>query len=565
MISRTSAGERAALALIFTCVCATAGAQSGDDCELVNVPADPGFSFTDAISRWGSADSYKLDGSLYQVRQIGINNLPIFDETDPAENTPLFRWVNAIHIDTMPGVIADQLSFKSGDTISAQILAENERILRQRKFVGESEIRILQRCGEFVDLEVVTKEVWTLVPGLSYHASGGDNYLSVGVREANLLGTGQRVSVFYKSDADRDSYQLAFENPNTGNSFKSIKLQSDSNSDGNHYLVEYSRPFYALDSRSAWNFAYESTEEILTQYRYGKKLTEIAHDEITGEVSLGFSRGLHEGTTNRFTYGVRYENQRYSSGPDFPIPATTSRDMSLTYPFLQVEHIEDDYAVAYNISQIYRTEDLHLGKRLLASIGYAPGNDKRLITTGEYSDTLLSRPKTLLQWGAVWSGRWNRSSNSLEDSIINFNVDFHRGQTEKRTLYLGFAATRSINLHNGEQVTLGGSTGLRGYDNHYLNGDSSVRFTLEQRYFSNYHFLQLFRLGYAGFLDVGNVYGADEDGAGRTFSNIGLGLRLAPSKSDTGKIIHIDVAYPLQSNLSGRRSLQFIMEAKVAF
>ncbi|MEX2132441.1 MAG: hypothetical protein WD772_13245 [Pseudohongiellaceae bacterium] len=539
--------------------------QTGQTCELVNYPAQSGYDFTETISRWGGKDSYQLDSPSSQVGEIIITNLPVFDENNSREDNDLFRWANRIHINTRPAVIRNQLLFKPGDLISSQELAENERILRRQKFASDSEIRVLQKCGEKVDLEIVTREIWTLIPGFSYHSSGGDNELSVGLRESNLLGTGQRVSVFYKSDADRDSYQLAFENPNLGNSHRVIKLQTDRNSDGNHYLAEYSLPFYALDSRSAWYLGFESTEEILTQYRFGRKITELTHLSDTAEFSRGFSAGIRDGAVNRLSYGLRYEKQSYAPGRDLPSPADLSGDLSMAYPFLQIEHIEDNFAVGYNISQIYRAEDLHLGRRLLSSVGYAPGDADRLIVQGEYSDTLFSRPKMLLQWNADWYGRWNQQQKRWEDSVMKVNLDFHRGQTQYRTLYLGFNATRAVNLENGKQVTLDGSNGLRGFDNHYLNGDGSVRFTAEQRIFTNYHPLQLFRLGFAAFADIGRIFGGVEDGAGRTFSDVGVGLRLAPSKSDSGKVIHIDLAYPLQADIPGGRSVQLVMEAKVTF
>ena len=540
-------------------------AQQDPGCDIINAPATSSFNFTEAIARWGQEDSVDIDSTPYRVRSIKINSLPIFDELNPKENNVLYRWVNAIHFDTRPSVISNQLLFAPGDMVNSQILTENERILRKSNFISESEIRVLQKCEDAVDLEVVTKEVWTLTPVVSFHASGGDNNFSFGVRDQNLLGTGQRVSVGYESDADRDSYQLSYENPNIGNTYKSIKLQSDSNSDGHHYLAEYSLPFYALDSRKAWSIGYESTEEVLKQYRYGKKFTEIAHHSTRAELSWGFSGGLVEGYTNRYTAGVRYDDQRFAPGFDLPPPLIQTEDFSLTYPFLQIERIEDNFAVGYNISQIYRAEDLALGKHLLASVGYAPGSNDQLIFEGRFSDTLLSRQKMLLEWSTDWYGRWNQTNAAWEDSIVNFNVDFHRGQTDYRTLYLGLAATRAFNLNNGQQVTLGGSTGLRGFDSHYLNGDGSIRFTLEERIFTNYHVLQLFRVGFAGFVDAGRMWGQSEDGAGRTFSNIGMGLRLAPSKTDKGKVIHIDLAYPLQSNIPGGRSVQLVLEAKASF
>ncbi len=90
-------------------------------------------------------------------------------------------------------------------------------------------------------------------------------------------------------------------------------------------------------------------------------------------------------------------------------------------------------------------------------------------------------------------------------------------------------------------------------------------FSVEERYFSNYHILQLFRLGFATFFDAGRIYGDEAAGTSRIFKNVGLGLRLAPSKSDKGKVIHVDLAYPLGSNIPGGKSIQTVLEAKLSF
>lgn len=49
------------------------------------------------------------------------------------------------------------------------------------------------------------------------------------------------------------------------------------------------------------------------------------------------------------------------------------------------------------------------------------------------------------------------------------------------------------------------------------------------------------------------------------YKNIGVGLRLAPSKTDEGRIIHIDLAYPLGGNIRGGKSVQLVIEAKTSF
>jgi len=83
--------------------------------------------------------------------------------------------------------------------------------------------------------------------------------------------------------------------------------------------------------------------------------------------------------------------------------------------------------------------------------------------------------------------------------------------------------------------------------------------------FTNLHLLQLLRVGFAAYYDVGKVYGNSQPGADGIYQNIGLGLRLAPSRSEAGQIIHIDVAYPLESAVPGGRDIQLIAQVKKSF
>lgn len=554
-----------ALSLSLLVICTKSFSQNNSSCEPINRPAQASFDFTEEISRWGTQESFDLDSTHYKIRTIDVNRLPIFDEANEKENNAAFRWINRIHIPTRKKVILDQLLFKQGSEVNSQMLSENERLLRQQKYAADSKIRVLNKCGEEVDVEVVTREVWTLVPGVSFHSSGGDSAFDIGIRDSNAFGTGQRASAFYSSDANRNSYKLSFENPNIGSTHRVVKVQAENSTDGFHYHTEYALPFYSLDTREAWRLSFDSTKEILTQYQFGKKKTEVQRDKDYAEISRGFSEGLVDGSTKRFVFGLREEKYNYAIGNDLPAPSTLPKDLSLVYPFLEYESIEDNFALAYNISQIYRTEDISLGKQFTFSAGYAPSGDKRLVLQGKASDTLIAQRKMLLQWRGDWYGRWNQNDNVWEDTLVNFDLDFHRGQTEKRSLYMGFSASKAVNLNSSQQLTLGGSNGLRGFDSHYLNGDALLKFTMEERYFSDFQLFQLLRVGYAGFFDIGKVYGNPLWGGSRLYKNAGLGLRLAPSKTDEGRIIHIDLAYPIGANIPGGKSLQLVVEAKTSF
>jgi len=542
-----------------------------EGCKTLEVQADPGFDFTADVSRWGSTSG---DGTapveLVRLKTITVTKLPIFDPNNPDENNVIYRWANNHHIDTKNSVVLDQLLFKAGDVATKAEIQESERLLRDQKFTSDAKVRVLRDCSDGVDLEVVTREVWTLTPEVSYKAAGGDSAFKIGMRDSNFLGSGRRFSSSYESDEDRSAFEIRAQDRNYRGSHIKIDARAANLSDGYLYELILGQPFYALASRSAWFSQYQASERINTEYQAGDKVAETRVTAEFAELSYGFSKGLNEGDVKRYTLGVRHHKNEYGPGVDLPQQNLQPYNYDINYPFVAFEYIEADYARALNINQIYRTEDLHIGKQFTSSVGYVPGDDSRLIIDGSFKDTLIFSPKRLLQLSLDWSGHLVSDTSEWQNSLVHFNVDYHRGQTASRSLYVGLHSTFSHNLRNAEQVSLGGNNGLRGFDNHFLTGDHSTVLTIEQRLFTKKHLFNLARLGYAAFVDIGSTF-SDSRNSGNTnsgtmFSNVGFGLRLAPSKSEKGQVIQVDLAYPISGDFqSNARSLQFTAELKKSF
>ncbi len=555
---------KSTLAASLMLAAGAAVSQDKGKCTDISQPATASYDFTKELTRWGSAKNYfDLDATPRTVGSITVNSLPIFDENNPREDNFLFKWANAIHFTTRPQVITDQLLFKEGDPATKHVLAESERILRSRQYIGDVSIRVLRECGDAVDLEVVEREVWTLTPELSFKTTGGTTSSGIGVRDSNILGTGQFLEFKYKNNPDRSSWGFVYKNPNIGSSHAEFSSDLNQTSDGHHYVVQASQPFYSLDDKHSWRVTTESTSEILTQYRNSQSVSNLQHDLKNAEFIYGRSDGVIDGSVNRFSGGA-YLSQQYwkPTATVLPAPAGYRPELQLNYPFVQYEYLEDNYVIGYNIGQIKRTEDLLLGKHLRTRVGYAGSNGGNVIFNGDFGDTLLYRQGRLLQLSAKWDARWNRDTSRLEDTVLKANLDYQMELSVHRTLFLGLAADKVYNLNDGTQLIMGGSNGLRGYDTHFLNGTGSVQFTAEERYFTDYHWLQLARVGFAMFYDAGRVYGNPDPGAQRVYQNVGFGLRLAPSRSESGQIVHIDIAWPLNSNVPGGGGRQFVVEVK---
>lgn len=540
--------------------------QQGAHCVELNPAATPSHDFTWKQARWGSKKDFGLGGSVWRVRSIKVNPLPIFDESNPREDNFLFKWANAVHITTREEVLKDQLLFKEGDEVNEKMLAESERILRTRQYIGDAAIRILQECDDGVDVEIVTREVWTLTPEVSFKSTGGDSSAAIGIRDTNILGTGQFLSLKYKNNQERSSWGIAYKDPDIGPTHAQAELEMTNTSDGHHYGAQLVQPFYALNDKRSWKVQWESTDEILSQYRFGQRVTELEHTVKQVDTLYGISDGVVGGEVKRWSAGVHVSKETWGPGTALPAPAIYDRSLELNYPFVQFDYIEDNFVTAFNIGSIGRTEDLHVGLRWRNRLGYASNNAGQIIMQGELANTLLYRPGRLLQGTMSWDARWSDQSSRLENSAFAAALNYQQALSERRTLFLGLRAEKVMHLANGKQLELGGSNGLRGYDTHFLDGDGSVQFTVEQRYFTDYHWLQLARVGFAMFYDAGRIYGNTHPASGELFQDVGIGLRLTPSRSVSGQVVHIDLAWPLQRDVpGGTAGRQVAIELKNSF
>lgn len=531
-------------------------------CSRIYEPTAPGYDFTANVDRWGQSGPSKSAADTRTVGKVYVNRLPVFDTSSSRENNSLYRWVNRVHIDTQTDVLSNLLLFSPGEKLNENILVESVRILRDQKYINDADIRVVSDCEDVVDLEVITREVWTMVPEVSFKTVAGESTSRIGFRDSNFLGTGKSISLSYKRDSERDQVMLHYSDRNFRGSRVSIRSHLDDSSDGYTRLIQVSLPFYSLQAERSWGVSIKQQESIAIQYIAGERVSGVKVNEELLDAYLGFSGGLSDGQSVRYRFGVHWEDQSFDDLIDRPSPAVIADDFTLAYPFIEYESIQDKYAVAFNINQIHRVEDLYVGRFLRARFGYSGLDSQRLIFSGEVTETFKAVNKVLLQGGINWSGRWNLDENNIEDGELGLNVEYHRGQTEKRSLVLGFAVGLLKNTGSHRQLTLGAENGLRGFRNHYLTGDTSYLFTAEQRVFTNFEPFGLFNVVFAMFVDSGKAYYRGDNGADPGWmTDIGIGLRLVPSKSDKGHVIHLDLAYPLNT-LDGNTSIQFTAELK---
>jgi outer membrane protein assembly factor BamA len=420
-----------------------------------------------------------------------------------------------------------------------------------------------------VDVEVRAIDVWTLTPDVSLGRKGGENRFGIGLLEQNLLGRGVRVGIKYKSTVDRDTLRFEYSDNDFLRDRYRLAATYSNNSDGTIKGFQFAKPFYALDRRRAGNLGYGDGMRIDRLYDRGEIVTEFNNEFDSHQAMLGWSNGLRNGWVRRLTAGVNYERNQFSETDDLTLPVSIlPEDREFLYPFVGLEFIEDDFRTTVNFDQIHRTEDRFLGTSLNLQLGYssksAGSTEDAWHYVAGYSNGLISTTKTSLTFSSRLKGRW--SDGDAQDAALSAIARFHRRLSVNQLFYAAVSGTAAKNLDIDNPLYLGGETGLRGYPLRYQNGESKALITLEHRLYSNWYPFRLVHIGAAIFFDAGRVWGdspVDAENLG-LLRDIGFGLRLGNSRSGNGKIIHIDIAFPLDGE-DDIDSVQILIDAKASF
>jgi len=502
------------------------------------------------------------------IGQIFFDKQNVFDTSKPGENNSLYRLANRWHIITRDSVIRNQLLFSPGDPYSRRLIEESERLLRKNVFFYDVKVEPVRYENGVVDIRVWTRDLWTLMPGFSISRSGGENRVRFSLSERNLLGRGVSLRANYVDNVDRESTSIAYFDRNLGRTWTSLFLEFADSSDGNTSDVRLIRPFYQLDARwSAGGTFYENTREV-SFYDLGNEAAEYAADTESHSAFYGWSPGLQDGWVRRWTAGLVYDSNDFSAVPEGVLPAVIPADRKLVYPFLGVELLEDRFESTSNRDQIERTEDFYLGTRLWASVGYATedfGADREsVVYRFEASSGFGSMEKKALLLSSSLTGRLDEGKSANRE--ISLNARYYNQISDKRLFFMTLDASAGDNLDLDNLVDLGGDTGLRGYPLRYQTGDSRALLTIEERYFTDWYPFRLFRVGGAAFVDIGRVWGDNPLGNAPLgwLRDVGLGLRLAPTRASGRDVIHIDIAFPLDGDPT-IDNVQFLIQSKRSF
>jgi outer membrane protein assembly factor BamA len=510
-----------------------------------------------------------LEAQGATIGKIELDVRQIFDERDPRENSGLYHLADQLHVRTKQSTIRAQLLFRPGDRYKARVLEETERNLRALAFIYNAYVVPVKYVDGKVTIRVITKDVWTLSPGVSFSRTGGSNSSGFDLSDSNLLGLGKSLTVDHSSSVDRTSNGIIYGDPNLFGSRWTLAAAYVDASDGAQRTFALAQPFYSLDTPWTATVKAIKFDRTVSRYNLGDIVDQFKREENYYELSGGLSSGLIDGWTRRVYAGMRYDQNMFAQVPGTRTPATVlPPNRTLSYPFVAGEIVQDDFRKLGDQNQIGRTEDVYFGTRLYAEVGYSAaafGADHNdfLLTTSATKGFQLSARTQLFLAGTVSS---RLESGSIRNLFVDSTATYYWRWQDDKLLFVFLNGTTTHALDPDSQLLIGGDTGLRGYPLRYESGTSRGLLTVEQRFYTDWYPFRLARFGAAIFGDVGRTWGRGAIGNSDpgTLKDLGLGMRFGNTRSGLGNVLHVDVAFPLNGDRNISK-VQFLVQTKASY
>jgi hypothetical protein len=517
----------------------------------------------------------ELEARGARIGAIELRLGDIFDEQRPGEDFALFRLANRLHPTTREQVVRRVLLVHPGDLFSVRRIAESERLLRSERWFYDVAIRPVRlHPDNTVDLEVATRDVWSLGVGASFRRAGGENTIHAQIQDTNLLGFGKDVAVEWEKNVDRTTILARYRDHYFAG--RRIRLEAEyvKASDGSQKLFALERRFYSLATRWAAGVRWWDDQRIDSLWELGHIRRQFGHGTRVGEAYGGLALGHDERAPQRLLVGFTWSDDIFWRPRRVfrvaPPPPRLPPDHREVGPWIEWSWLEDGFVTTRDLDKIQRTEDLNLGGQARLRLGWSArglgATHEGLLFSTSWLGTVEPAEGQLLVTSASADGRWHGSG--LENAVGTLDLRWFVADFGRHRLLVATRADVTHRLDPERQLLLGGEEGLRGYPLRYQQGDRRFLFTVEQRFYSEREILHLFRIGAAAFFDVGKAWFADETPPGVTslgaLRDVGVGLRVASSRSAKAAMVHLDVAWPLDGP-SDIRGVQWLVSTSDTF
>lgn len=456
----------------------------------------------------------------------------------------LYWAANRFHVRTQDRVVRNELLFAEGDLCDPALLAETERNLRALPFIRRAEVTYEVNEQGTVDVVVRTYDAWTLEVTASFNRVGGNNNARAGLGEQNIGGLGISASGAYSLTNGVPSSTFKFKDSILYGRKVEYSALAITSPGLRSYGLGVNRPFFTSIIPSAFGFNAGYTDVYSGDTR--AQLTDVG-------ASYGVAFATSTRRVSRLTLGVRRHIADYGP-PVGGMGPGALEDETLNFLKLSGDWQIFRYIKERQIAKFSKEEDINLGLSAQPAVEWSPPYPAR-------SNGSRVMPSLTLTKGFHWEGgRLLLLKAGYQSAYVNGGGNSRIGKAGASFFSRGLPR-QTLALHAGFEhawlldplapITLGEDSGLRGYRSGQYKGARRALLNVEDRIFIRNEIWSVLDLGAVLFFDTGCAWAAGHPPGARDLkSAVGVGLRMAPSRSGSNSPVRVDLAYALNDNRS---------------
>ena len=475
------------------------------------------------------------------IREIRILVAPIYTKEEAEESS----WDNAInryHTPTRDSVIRTALLFSEGEVLDQELLDATARSLRRFKFVNKAELLVVPIDEQTVDVEVHTKDAWTLEPGMTVDGGGGLSTVTVHLIDFNILGSGKKAYVEGKHESDvGNTYKIGYSDYQL---FGSRWVGNTTYQKGpliESFFVQTRLPLYSPDSKWSYGGSAFVMDQTARLFEDGEESSRYQNEQAQASVFLKRSYGARFKKIN-VNYGLKYLEKDYSSlGEETTTPPPV--DQANVTPSFGISKQNIGWAQSTFVNKMGRTEDYTAGLTYGGTVGWGipVGDSPELYKARLYLvENVMLKEHHFLKLTAVGD------SEIVRNTFLSLGAKYYR-RFSKHTLAVRYLAKFGHELDSSRQFQLGADSGLRGYPARAFTGEKLMLLNIEDRQFWGTVAIGAeFELGTVVFVDAGNVWKDEDDiDLGELNWSVGVGLRIGLENMPSSPIMRVDYGWAI--------------------
>ncbi len=499
----------------------------------------------------------QLDGKI--ISEIKIKSLdvfgPTFQDTSRTASSKLEKAANKIHTKSNLPSIEKLLLFKVGDVVDAEVIYENERLIRSLPYIKEINILLEQDSAYsgFVKVLILIKDRFSF--GVSGNVHGIQS-AAFEIYNNNIFGVGHEIAFVFAGHVNKQPYlgaETYYKIKNIHGKFVDIFFGYLNTFKSEGFQFNLNKPFITTSIK--WGYGATAMRMFRANYIfqndvvYSESAMDFLYYSAWGGHSFNVKKYLRENAQivltagfNRQEFNVRpvydAENINYFADRTFLLSGIT---------FTQRRFIQDELVYSYGI-----TEDIPEGFKNEIVYGY----DFNEFGNRHYAHLLLSNGNLLInKKGYLYTeadigGYYG--ARGFEQGQIDARVHFISKllNTKQKGARIFINTDYTIGLHrlDIESLNLSRDNSVRGFSSRQAFGKQRLSFNLEYVLFLQKEFYK-FNMALFGFTDIGIIGSNKEFILTQDFySGLGMGIRLH-NENLVFKTIQLRLAfYPFHPN-----------------